>query len=71
MSKGYNSDGSDSSEPPTPGTASGNAPAVTDQPLLAINECIRPETWLNIPGCLVNAFEHDISNQLYLERLSH
>ena len=42
-----------------------------DAPLLPINECIFPDKWLNIPSCLVRAFEDDIKNQLYLERLAH
>jgi len=44
-------------------------------PLLPLTDCILPDRWLNIPACLVSAFQADIENQEYLERfiksLSH
>ena len=34
----------------------------------SIDEAIDPETWTNIPICLVKAFNADVANQLYLEK---
>ena len=40
-------------------------------PILPINETITPDKWLNIPACLMKAFEDDIKNQQYLERFAN
>lgn len=40
-------------------------------PLLPLNEQVIPDTWVNIPSCLVKGFKADIENQIYLEKMLH
>ena len=44
--------------------------STVEAPLLPLGERVLPERWLNIPSCLVKAFQDDIANQEYLEALS-